>query len=302
MNKAQLDAKAGNGAVINITFFDSDTQPAKGIVIIIHGFGEHSGSYDELAHHLSQAGYSSAIYNQRGHGVLRAEESGKLKEESGQSIPKRTAGGQKDMRGIIPSYQCFLDDISAVTATVKLHAPDLPITLYGHSMGGNIVANYLLKNDQSAYICAVLEAPWLGLYKEVSPLVAGLAKAVGRLTPKVAIFNKLSPDDVTGDPDRADVFRTDPLYHNRISMRMFAGINDGCKYALSNASKLAIPVYLAAAGNDRIVSTRATTQFAEEAGSIATFKLYDSFHAIHNDTQREGYYRDVIDYLDKHYV
>ena len=312
MQTVQFDAISGDGSVINVTFFNSEADCEKGIAIIVHGFGEHAGSYDELAQRLSQAGYASAIFNQRGHGLRFAPDlkvdSGELKVEDagGREIPPRplrghpSKGRNTDMRGIIPGYQCFLDDIRAVTAAVKLQAPGVPIILYGHSMGGNIVTNYLLKNDQSDYACAVLESPWLGLFKEPNPLVKGLAKVLGWFTPNIAIFNKLSPEDITNDAVRADMFRSDPLYHNRISMRMFTGINKGCKYALANASKLTIPIYLAAAGSDRIVSMKAIVEFAWAVSLVATFKIYNSFHAIHNDVHREDYYRDVISYLDAH--
>ena len=294
MPTEQMDIRTDDGAVINIIFSNDDTQPAKGAVIVIHGFGEHSGSYNELIEKLVAAGYACAIFNQRGHGALNLG-------VGNQGNKTKNAGSrQKDMRGIIPSYQCFLDDIDAVSAAVKQHAPDMPVALYGHSMGGNIVINYLLKQNHADYSCAVLESPWLGLYKKVNPLVTVLANILGRLSPKIAIINKLSPNDITSDSAKADFIRNDHLYHNRISMRMITGIIDGCKYALENASKLTIPVYLASAGNDRIVSNRAIEEFTGAAGSNVTLKVYDSCHAIHNDTEREALYQDVISYLDEY--
>ena len=143
----------------------------------------------------------------------------------------------------------------------------------------------------------MLESPWLGLKKEVSPLVTGLAKIIGGFTPNIAIVNKLSPSDITGDPSKAEGFKNDPLYHNRISLRMFAGIKNGCAYAMANASKLTVPIFLAYAKQERIVSNRAIVQFLDSAGTDAAAKEYDSCHAIHNDVQRETFYKDLIGYL-----
>ena len=312
MQTVYLDVRGADGTVIDAKFCSDDSQPLKGVVIISHGFGEHAASYIELAQRLAQAGYASVPFNQRGHGSAAEQANSEFRirnselndEGKGDSAPeeRRGSGKHKDMRGIIPSYQCFLDDIRAVSDAAKKHAPDVPIALYGHSMGGNIVVNYLLEYDQSEYACAVLEAPWLGLYKEINPVVKGLAKVLGRLSPNIAIINKLSPEDLTSDTERVDIFRNDPRYHNRISMRMFSGINKGCEHALASASKLTIPIFLAYASNDRIVSNRAITGFYNNIRSIVTVKEYDSCHAIHNDKQRDILYKDIIDYLDEHTV
>ena len=304
MQKIQLAVKAYDGADINAAFFSGGTLPVKGLVIVSHGFGEHIGGYLELAERLSQAGYASAIFDQRGHGgaaMPRNAECGMQNAESGDAdVVHRSAARRKDMRGVIQNYRDFLDDIRAVTAAAKQQAPDVPTALYGHSMGGNIVVNFLLRNEQSGCSCAVLESPWLGLYKEKNPLVKGFSSLIGALSPNIAIFKKLPQGDLTGDSGRADEFKNDSLYHNRISMRMFTGICNGCKYAMANAQKLTIPVFLAFASKDRIISNRAIAQFAGAVEPLATVREYDACHAIHNDVHRETFYRDVIDYLDAH--
>src|SRR5262245_49289918 len=37
-------------------------------ILIIHGFGEHSGRYQALIAHLREHNYSVTVYDQRGHG------------------------------------------------------------------------------------------------------------------------------------------------------------------------------------------------------------------------------------------
>ena len=247
----------------------------RGVVLVSHGFGEHAESYNELKERLGQAGYGCVVFTQRGHGELPAKQ-----------------------RGVIPGYDCFLDDISAQIAVITEQNPGIPIVLYGHSMGGNIAANFLLRQGQAAVTCALLESPWFGLYMKPSPVVSGAAKVLGAISPKFAIVNPLIFSDITGDPAKADWLKNDPLYHNRISMRMFAGIKAGCTYALKNASRLTTPVYLAYAQNERIVSNPAILDFAKAAGQSVTLKEYKSCHAIHNDMKREDFYGDMIDFLN----
>ena len=273
----EISIIAKDGAAIPAAIYNAEGKAVKGVVIVSYGFGEHTGKYLELAGRFGQAGYACILFDQRGHGT--------------------PPDNRKKWFGIIKSYQNFLDDIASVTDAARSLLPGVPIILYGHSMGGNIVVNHLLRNS-SGYTCAVLESPWLGLNNGPPPAVVSLVRFISRFAPDITITNKLTVSDLSSDPVSADGYTADRLYHNRISFRMFAGIADGCKYALSNASQLTIPVFLAYAANERIVSNKAIFQFAADAGDIVSVREYASCHAIHNDVKQEDYFRDMIAFLD----
>ena len=251
----------------------------KGVVIICHGFGEHAGGYSELADRLAQSGYASVVFDQRGHG----------------DVPPKN-------RGVIPSYASFLNDIECVAAEMRRQMPDAPLVLYGHSMGGNIAVNYLLRRGQrmGGICCAVLESPWLGLHNKVSPALERVARFIGNLSPKPAIINKIPPDDVTGDAKKAECLKKDTLYHNRISFRLFSGVSDACAFALNNAADLSVPTFLAVASRDRVVSNDAIRIFNKAAAKVVTMKEYDSCHMIHNDAQGDAFLSDMIAFMDGH--
>ena len=183
----------------------------------------------------------------------------------------------------------------------KQMAPNVPVALYGHSMGGNIIINALLRGA-SGYACAVLEAPWLGLLKEPNALTVCIARFLGWISPKPTTQNKLNPNALTSDPERAKVYVDDALYHGTISFRMFTGIKNGCAFAIANAAKTPIPTFLAIAANDKVLCNDAILRFADNAGDALTVKEYDSRHAIHNDVKHEELFRDVVAFLDKYCV
>jgi alpha-beta hydrolase superfamily lysophospholipase len=280
MNTLLLKITAKDGVDIQAEFVRDEAQPIKGVVVVVHGFGEHMGNYRVLASVFAKSGYASLLFDQRGHGDFSAYKN-----------PEK-------LKGIIPSYQSFLDDIDIVIAEAKRLVPDVPLILYGHSMGGNIAFNYLLRHGQSDFSCAVFESPWFGLYHEFGSIVICLGRFLGWLSPKIAIYNKLDPDSITGDADVAGTYGEDQLYHNRMSFRMFIGVHDACAYALANASKLSIPIYLARGVNDKIVSNDAIAKVGETIGRNVTAKEYDSHHAIRNDLVREEFCSDVVEYLD----
>lgn len=253
----------------------------RGLVIISHGFGEHSGSYAELLEHLTGGGYAAVIFDQRGHG--------EMDEPDAKKRAKRL--------GIVPHYQQLLDDIGSVAEKMQERFPTLPLALYGHSMGGHLAINYLLRTAKHPFSCVILESPWLGLHKPVSPLLSGLARLLGGISPQIAIINRLNHADITSEPKSLDSLRRDRLYHNRISMRLFAGIDAGCRYALANAERLFLPTYLAYAEQERIVSNAAIENFAWDCGENLHLHPYASRHAIHSDTARAQYYADILDFL-----
>jgi len=279
MQKINVTAK--DGAVIPAITIGIEDENKKAVVIISHGFGEHSGSYVELAEELYSAGYASIIPDQRGHG--------------------KPPDGAKKWLGIIPGYMSFVDDIVSLTETARELAPDTPIALYGHSMGGNIVVNTLLripKQQSASYFCAVLESPWLWLYDPPNPVAIWGMKILSHITPNIRQNRSLKSDDLSSDAERSDGYAQDPLYHGYISIRMASGILSACDYAMENAARFPVPTLLAYAKNELVVCNKTILKFAEKAGDKITLKEYDSNHAIHNDDKRESYGRDVIAYLD----
>ncbi len=282
---SQLTISANDGVNIFADCYGMEDATVKAVMIVCHGFGEHAGSYESFAKRMLQDGFACVIPTQRGHGRLSDSHS-----------------EQKKLQGVIPSYNCFLDDIESVVAVARQKKPDIPIILYGHSMGGNIAVNYLLKRNQSGFACAVLESPWFGLYNEVSPVTAIAAKALGAISPNITIINKLSFSDITGDNKKAKEIEADPLYHNRISFRMFAGIKNGCAYALDKASRLTVPIWLAYAKHEVIVSNDKIGEFVKKAGDNITMKEFASRHAIHNDLTRDKFYADLLAFLDEHCI
>ena len=275
----KVDAK--DGAKIPVITFNTEDNSKKGVIIISHGFGEHSESYLEFAELLWKGNYASVIIDQRGHG--------------------KPPEGSKNWHGQIPDYQCFIDDIISVTKDVKKTIPNTPIALYGHSMGGNIIINTLLKmppEQAKDYFCAILESPWLALTPPMKPATRFFVGVLSKIMPRFRIHQKLKHEQISSDKEKNQYYIKDPYYHGFISARMIDGIVKGCDYALENAGKMPIKTYLAYAENEMIVSNKEILEFAEKAGDIITVKSYASNHAIHNDVQQEPYCRDLYAFLD----
>lgn len=93
---------------------------AKAIVLICHGLAEHSGRYGRFAAFLASRGYHVYAHDHRGHGGTTAPGAG-----LGRFAPQDGA-------------RLVLEDVVAVRQHAAAEQPNLPVILFGHSMGGMI--------------------------------------------------------------------------------------------------------------------------------------------------------------------
>jgi len=262
---------------LQVARFEPETAPL-GVVQLIHGFGEHIGLYKELGEFFARNGYACVIHDQRGFGEM----------------PDKTRKQQKAGMGITPGYDCFLLDLETVRRKIGDWYPGLRVTLYGHSMGGNIVLNYLLRHP-TGVDKAILETPWLRLCDPPPGIVIAIAKLGGRISPKLAIVNQLNYNDITRDPEKVELLNTDEYYHNRISLRMFSQITEAGEYALENAARITTPTLLLHAGDDRIVDPRSALEFFEKTGDAVIKEEYpEGYHSLHSDTIRAEVFERML--------
>ena len=97
------------------------------IVAIVHGFGEHSGRYQNIVQHLVPLGYGIYGFDNRGHG--------------------RSPG----RRGHIDSWREYHDDVAAFLTFIRKSGPSKPLFLLGHSMGTLIVLENWWAREEFAH-------------------------------------------------------------------------------------------------------------------------------------------------------
>ena len=129
----------------------------KGIVQIVHGFGEHSRRYLHMIVKFLDAGYIVAADDHVGHGKTALEND--------------TWGDWGD-KGV----HTMMEDEHTLKELVCEKYPSLPYFLFGHSMGSFIVRDYIAKygDDLSgATICGTT-----GIFRGAAEAQAGLEKIV----------------------------------------------------------------------------------------------------------------------------
>ena len=102
--------------------------PVRGIVQISHGMAEHKERYYPFMEFLANNGYIGVINDHRGHG-----DSVKSEDDLGYFYDTTA------------TY--IIEDLHQITQEIKKEYPDLPVYLFGHSMGSLVVRCYLKHYD-----------------------------------------------------------------------------------------------------------------------------------------------------------
>ncbi|MCF6277376.1 MAG: lysophospholipase [Anaerolineales bacterium] len=185
----------------------------KALVCMIHGHGEHIERYAHVAAALNAAGYAFAGFDHRGHG---------------QSAGKR---------GHTPSYDTMLDDIAFFIDKRQAEYPDLPIFLYGHSMGGNLVLNYVLRRKPDIK-GVIATGPWIKLAFEPPAIQVVLGRAMDKIFPAFLQASGLETAAISRDADVVHAYENDPLVHDKISARLFVSMYEAGLWSLAHADEL----------------------------------------------------------------
>ncbi|HIE57697.1 MAG TPA: alpha/beta hydrolase [Anaerolineales bacterium] len=237
--------------------------PPRAAICLVHGLGEHCERYEHVAAAFNKAGFAMLGFDQRGHG--------------------RSPGP----RGDTPSHEMMLKDIDRALEAAQASFPDVPLFLYGHSMGGNLVLNHILRHKPPV-AGAIATSPWLRVTNPPSALLMAAARLMRRIYPKITQGNGLELEGLSRDPQVIADYQTDPLNHDRISARMAVEFSDAGEWALEHANELSIPLLLVHGSADRLTSPLASQEFAAKAGDLCTFKMWEGcYHETHNEPNKE---------------
>jgi acylglycerol lipase len=248
-------------------------EPPKAVICLVHGHGEHINRYNHVGEAYANAGYAIQGYDSRGHGQ---------------------SGGP---RGYTPSYEALLNDTSDFLTDAKKRYPALPVFLHGHSMGGNQVLNYTLRNPNELR-GAIVTDPWLKLLSKPGPILAALVKAINVVYPAYTQASGLDQKAISRDPEEVRKYATDPLNHDRITARLFTVMEAHALWALEHAAELKVPMLLIHGSADGLSSCIGSKEFAQKAGSTVTLRIWDGlYHEPHNEPEKAEVLRAMTDWV-----
>ncbi len=234
--------------------------PAKALAVVVHGIVEHSGRYAEMAASLNRAGIVVWAPDTRGHG--------------------RSSGS----RVWVDRFDRYVDDLAIVLAEARAAYPDLPLFLFGHSMGSMIaLSSASAATEPPAGL--IISAPPFGVADGLFPWLRKVAAFGSRWFPWLRLV-RMGSSKLSRDAAVVAQFRADPLvFHGRIPTRTGAEVLRVSEEVRQRASKVTLPVLVLQGTADAVVSPQATEAFYQAAGSgDKTLRLYPG---LYHDLPRE---------------
>jgi alpha-beta hydrolase superfamily lysophospholipase len=244
---------------------------ATAVVCLVHGLGEHSGRYGYVAERLTSAGFAVCAMDLRGHG--------------------RSSGTRGDLR-----VDQALADIEELIADARLRVPDVPVVLYGHSLGALLTMTYTVRRRPDI-AAQVASAPALDTTLREQRVKFFVANTLGGLAPGVVIPSGLDANAVSRDPEVVKAYVDDPLVHDKgsfgLAKQTFAAMD-----ALALVREFPVPLLIIHGTDDSLTVPAASKEFTDRvAGDVTLIEYRGLYHEPHNEPEKEQVLDDVLEWL-----
>jgi acylglycerol lipase len=250
-----------------------DAMP-RAVVLLAHGYGEHSGRYAHVAARLVAGGYAVCALDHRGHG--------------------RSEGPRVQ----VDRFEDFVADFVTYYQQVRAEFPDLPMIVYGHSMGSLI--GLLFAFDHQGDLAGLITSGTALKIVGVNLLTAPVLEMVSHVIPAVRLV-PLGVAGISRDPAVIERYKSDPLVAvGLLRTHMVAELVRAGEECIRRLPTLHLP-YLALHGSaDPIVHPGSVDVIRARCGSDdLTLKVYEGlYHEVHNEPEQAAVLDDVVSWLD----
>jgi alpha-beta hydrolase superfamily lysophospholipase len=278
---------ADSTPLVGYRWATDDNPTPVGVVVLVHGMGEHLRRYDHVARALTGRGFVVYGHDHRGHGASLA-----ANDEPGRLGPN--------------GWSALVDDLNLVIAQAKSDNPGLPVVMIAHSMGSFAAQQFLLDHGADVDGVALTGTAALDLLEPALDLSAELDLSAfnAPFQPARTDFDWLSRDESI-----VDAYLADPLCGfgiDAVSTKdMFAGAR-----RLADPAEVArmphdLPVYVAVGSKDPVnggltLLWPLVDRYRAAGLGDVTVRVYDDArHEILNETNRADVIADLLQWLQR---
>ncbi len=274
MKHYEMNWKARDGLDIFAQAWEPTVLQPRAVACLVHGLGEHTSRYAHVAEAFGKEGVVLFAADLHGHG--------------------RSGGA----RGHISSIEDFMQDIDLLLEQARAHYPNLPLILYGHSLGGVLVLHYGLIR-KPAVKGVIATSSGLRTALEDQKVKVMMAKLLGSILPGASIVSGLDPKGLSRDEKVVQAYIADPLVHDKASFgfgRIMLGIT---AWTLAHAGEFPLPLLMMHGKADRIAFPKGSIEFAAPLKERCTLVLWEGgFHELHNEPEKAEVLKTMTLWMD----
>lgn len=244
----------------------------RAVIILVHGLGEHIRRYDQWAGYFVDAGIAFTGMDLPGHG--------------------QSGGRRGHFR-----FSALHEMLSVLVSECRKTFPGIPVIIYGHSLGGLVVLDYILRNKPPVK-GAIVTSPLLKLAFKPDNFRILLAGIVKYILPGLVQPTSLIADHLSHDPAVVERYKNDILVHDKVSVGAFHDMMSSAIHCLSSSAELKTPLLLLHGSDDLICSPEGSVEFASGA-PMTDLKIWnDGYHELHNEPFREDVFKYILNWMD----
>ncbi len=256
------------GVALHLTTWTAETRP-RAVILALHGYGDTGEqTFYRAARHWAGQGITTYAYDQRGFGF-------------------------NDSYRRWPGHETLIADLLTVTARLRAHHPDLPLTVIGHSMGGGVVLAAAARDLQADRI--ILAGPAITGGQEVNPAYRLVGWGAGVLMPE----KRFTGDGIvrivpTDNYDAMVEAFENPRKIADPSARELYGLIRLMDAAEATTHRVTLPTLTLMGARDQIFPPRQIKRVHDRIPGDNDFILYpEGWHWLFRDLQAEAVWKDV---------
>ena len=263
-----------NGTSLFAQSWHPDGEP-RDVVVIAHGYAEHSSRYGNVVDALLPLGYAIYAIDHRGHG--------------------RSEG----RRAVIERMDWVIEDLRLLIEQARRESGRRRVKLLGHSMGGSVAFGYALRfpDDLSGL---VLSGPAIG--GQVPLIQRLLLRLLSRFAPNLGTI-ALPPEAICNDPAVVAAYQADPLVTvGKVPARTAGEMIAAAGRYATRAAEMRVPVLIQHGVEDKLILLDGNRAIYADIGSPdKTVITYPGLrHEIYNEADREQVMADLTGWLTAH--
>ncbi|MCD2264402.1 lysophospholipase [Dietzia aurantiaca] len=259
----------------------------RAVLVLVHGFGEHSGRYGRTVDFLLSRGVTVATYDLRGHGAAPGP---RFRVAMETHIEDNLA-----VRDAVAQWSRSEEGAGADT---------LPRLLMGHSLGGQVAGESALRRPWDLK-GLILSSPGLLVGETTPAVLKAIAPVIARLLPFLPV-EKLDANDISRVPEYVVDYNSDPLVlHGGVPALSAGTLLAGGARLIERSRALRVPTLILNGSADPITAPAGARRFTQLAGSDhdprpeITYREFEGGkHELFNDLCADEAYEALGEWLD----